>query len=210
MSASQPHLPSSNDEPAWEAAYLLPPQGRWCEEDFLKLHTNRMAELVAGRLEILPMPNPLHQLIVIFLLDRLRKHLRESQTGGRVFVAPLPARLFPGTIREPDVLYLKPENVPADLRDYPAKLDMAIEVVSEGTDARRRDYVDKRADYAKAEVAEYWIVDPQDKRVTVLSLRDGQYDVVSECHPGDVAESVLMPGLSIATDEIWSLADKAQ
>lgn len=57
MSVTPPQIPSASGEPAWEAAYRLPVQGSWSEADFLKFHTNRMAEVVDGRLEILLMPD---------------------------------------------------------------------------------------------------------------------------------------------------------
>ena len=207
MSVTTPQIPSANGEPAWEAAYMLPVQGSWNEEDFLKFHTNRMAELVDGRLEILPMPTWLHQLILDFLLDRIKEHLRETKCGGKVLMAPLPTRLFARTIREPDLLYVKPEHLPKDVRGYPDKIDLAIEIVSSGTEARKRDYVDKRADYAKAGISEYWIVDPDDSLVTVLVLNGAEYEVAQECHAGDVARSVLLSGLAIPVDLIWALAD---
>jgi len=207
MDTAQPHLPSANDGPAWEAAYLLPPQGRWSEADFLQLHTNRMAELVNGRLEVLPMPTWLHQLILRYLLDKFREHLRVANVGGDVMFAPLPIRLFPGTIREPDLLYVGAENLPKDIRGYPHRIDLAIEIVSEGIEARKRDYEDKRADYAKAGVTEYWIVDPDEKLVTVLTLRDGIYEASQECRTGDLAKSLFLPGLAIPVDEIWALGN---
>ena len=207
MSVTTPQIPSANGEPAWEAAYMLPVQGSWNEEDFLKFHTNRMAELVDGRLEILPMPTWLHQLILELLFDRLREHVVQTKCGGKVLMAPLPTRLFPKTIREPDLLYVKPEHLPKDVRGYPDKIDLAVEIVSSGTEARKRDYVDKRADYAKAGISEYGIVDPDDSLVTVLVLNGSEYQVAQECHPGDVARSVLMSGLAIPVDLIWALAD---
>ena len=202
-----PGIPSANGEPAWEAAYMLPVQGSWSEEDFLKFHSNRMAELVDGRLEILPMPTWLHQLILEFLFDRIRDHLRESKAGGKVLMAPLPTRLFARTIREPDLLYVRPENFPEDVRGYPERIDLAIEIVSSGADARQRDYVDKRTDYAEAGIPEYWIVDPETTLVTVFTLNGTEYQVAQECHPGDVARSVLLSGLEISVNQIWALAD---
>ena len=202
-----PRVPSANGEPAWEAAYMLPVQGSWSEEDFLKFHTNRMAELVDGRLEILPIPTWLHQLILEFLFDRIRDHLRESKVGGKVLMAPIPTRLFARTIREPDLLYVCPENFPEDVRGYPEKIDLAIEIVSSGADARQRDYVDKRTDYAEAGIPEYWIVDPETTLVTVFTLNRTEYKIAQECHPGDVARSVLLSGLKISVDQIWALAD---
>ena len=168
MSAS-PRIPSNNGEPAWEAAYFLPLQGEWSEVDFLKFHTNRMAELVNGRLEMLPMPTLKHQRILIKLLDFFRSAV-DAGPGGLVLFAPLPIKLFAGTIREPDLLYIAPANQPLPEVDYPSHIDVAVEIVSEGADARKRDYEDKRVDYAKAHIAEYWIVDPQEHRVTVLIL----------------------------------------
>ena len=201
-----PGIPSANGEPAWEAAYMLPVQGSWSEEDFLKFHTNRMAELVDGRLEILPMPTWLHQLILEFLFDKIRDHVRERKIGGKVLMAPLPTRLFARTIREPDLLYVQPEHLPTNVRGYPDKIDLAIEIVSSGTEARQRDYIDKRVDYAKAGVAEYWIVDPEELLVTVLTLAGTEYKVAQECHPGDIARSLLLTGLEVSVDQIWVLA----
>lgn len=207
MSVTTPTIPSANGEPAWEAAYMLPVQGCWREEDFLKFHTNKMAELVDGRLEILPMPTWLHQLIVELLFDQIRDHIRQENVGGKVLMAPLPARLFPGTIREPDLLYVRQENCPTNVQGYPDKIDLAVEIVSSGADARKRDYIDKRTDYAKAGVAEYWIVDPEELLVTILTLTGTEYQVAQECHPGDIASSLLLYGLRVSVDKIWSLAN---
>jgi Uma2 family endonuclease len=104
-------------------------------------------------------------------------------------------------------LYVKAENLPKDVRGYPDRIDLAIEIVSSGTEARQRDYIDKRADYAKAGVTEYWIVDPEELLVTVLTLSGTEYKVAQECHSGDVARSVLLSGLKISVDQIWALAD---
>jgi Uma2 family endonuclease len=200
-------LPSKDGEPAWEAAYFFPPQGRWCEEDFLQFHTNRMAELIDGRLEILPMPTWLHQLIVKFLTKKIDEFILQG-TGGAVLFAPLPTKLFPGTIREPDILYVAAENLPQPSEKYPSRIDLVMEVVSEGEDARKRDYEDKRIDYAKASVREYWIVDPEQKMLTVLTLSGSEYELAQECRPGDTARSLLLGGLTIALDEILALAVK--
>lgn len=110
--------PSPNGEPAWEAAFMLPVQGAWREEDFLKFHTNRMAELVDGRLEILPMPTLKHHRILIWLLDEFRKTAAD-RPGALAMLALLPTRLFAGTIRQPDLLYIALENAPGPDIDSP-------------------------------------------------------------------------------------------
>lgn len=189
-----PHLPSANGEPAWEAAYMLPVQGSWNEADFLKFDTNRMAELVNGRLEILPMPNLKHQRILRWLLAAIES---AAPAGSVTLFAPLPTRLFPGTIREPDLLYIAPENVPGPEVEYPSHLDLALEIVSRGTEARQRDYEDKRRDYARAGIAEYWIVDPQEDQITVLTLQDGLYQEHGVFRIGDTASGLLLLELRI-------------
>ena len=194
MSVTTPTIPSANGEPAWEAAYMLPVQGSWSEADFLKFHTNRMAELVDGRLEILPMPTLKHQRILRWLLGMFEA----AAPGGSITLfAPLPTRLFPGTIREPDLLYIAPENAPGPDVDYPTHIDLALEIVSLGKDARQRDYEDKRIDYARAGISEYWIVDPLENQVTVLVLQDSIYLEHGVFRMGDVASGLLLPGLSI-------------
>ena len=205
MSDASINLPSKIGDPTWEAAYLLPAQGQWTEQDFFKFHTNRMAELVDGSLEVLPMPTWLHQLIVDFLVMSIKAHLSDSGIGGIVLFAPLPTKLFPGTIREPDVLFVSPENIPMDPKGYPKKLDLVMEVVSEGSEAHERDYEAKRIDYAKAEIAEYWIVDPEQGLITVLSLEGNSYVAVGEYGTGEIAKSRYWEGFAISVDQVFSL-----
>lgn len=196
-----PHLPSKNGEPAWEAAFLFPEQGRWSEETFLQFHTNRMAELVDGRLEILPMPNLKHQRILRLLLGLVEKATRE---GSVVAFAPIPTHLFPGTIREPDLLYIAAENAPGDDIEYPSHLDLAMEIVSKGTEAYKRDYEDKVRDYAKAGIAEYWIVDPQECKVTVLVLDGDAYTQHGVFMSGQIASGQLLADLRVDVTELMN------
>lgn len=201
MSATNPRIPSANGEPAWEAAYFFPPQGRWSETTFLQFHTNQMAELVNGRLEILPMPTLKHQRMLRFLHGEFEAN---SPSGSLTLFAPLPTRLFPGTIREPDLLYIAPENAPAPDVDYPSHLDLALEIVSPRPEARQRDYEDKPTDYARAGIREYWIVDPQENQVTVLVLENHVYNEYGVFTVGDVATGLLLPELRVDVQSLMN------
>ena len=202
MSLSDP--PATDADFAWDVARLFPPQGHWDESDFLRIHTNRMAELVNGRLEVLPTPTWIHAWIVDFFVTRLKQHLADDKLEGNVFTAVLPVRLFPGRIREPDIMYFAPGSEPAAGEDYPNRVDLAIEVVSEGSDARKRDYISKREDYAQAGVPEYWIVDPFDKRITVLTLQGNQYTELGAFTTSQNAQSKLLDGFQIQVDEVFA------
>ncbi|MEZ6136567.1 MAG: hypothetical protein R3C53_16855 [Pirellulaceae bacterium] len=56
---------------------------------------------------------------------------------------------------------------------------------------------------------EYWIVDPEQLLLTVLTLNGVEYAVAQECRPGDTAKSLMLGGLAIAFDDVLALgADK--
>ena len=109
---------SQKGTPTWEIAYLYPEQGQWTEAEYLALDTNRLIELSNGCLEFLPMPPPLHQLFLLFVLDHLRQYISERDLG-MVFPSPMAIRLWQGQFREPDVVFLRHERL-ADLNS-PAK-----------------------------------------------------------------------------------------
>jgi Uma2 family endonuclease len=183
-------------EPAWEVALLFPSQGDWSEGDYLALDTNRLVELVDGKLEVLPMPSILHQLIVEFLHDALKTFVR-TQRLGQAFFAPLPVRIRKDTLREPDVIFVSRERLgrPEDKRLDGA--DLVMEVVSPDEGSHLRDYEKKRADYSARRIPEYWIADPQTERITVLVLEGKQYRLHGEFAPGQQATSVLLSGFTV-------------
>jgi Uma2 family endonuclease len=188
--------PIKKGEPAWDVALLFPSQGEWSEAAYLAINTNRLIELADGCLEVLPMPALPHQLMVAFLYAALRAHVHEVQAGGYVVFAPLRVRLWPGQIREPDVVWTKPARV-REMDEPPDGADLVMEVVSGSSEDRRRDLEIKRHEYARAGIPEYWIVDPQEKRITVLALDADQYRVHGEFGTGARATSVLLPGFGV-------------
>lgn len=183
---------SQRGEPTWEIAQHLPLQGQWTEDEYFQIEETRFVELVDGCLEFLPMPTPLHQFIAMFLRDILQAYVGKRNLGD-VLIAPCPIRLWPVHLREPDVFYLKSGRL-TDPRKAPDGADLVMEVVSEGTENRKRDLIDKRRDYAKAGIAEYWIVDPESERITVLALDGDKYRVHGEFATGQQADSVLLAG----------------
>lgn len=88
--------------------------------------------------------------------------------------------------RYPDLTVLQPEHPGqmAALGQAAITLEMAppllvVEGVSPGAENRRRDYIDKRNQYAWRGIPEDWIVDPIAGPVTVLSLtKDGYVEDV--------------------------------
>lgn len=192
-------------QPAWEIAHLFPAQGAWSEEEYLALNANRLVEYSSGSIEVLPLPTMEHQLIVEFLYGKILAFLEPRQLGKTLF-APFRLRLWPGKFREPDILLLLARNAQHMHNEYWEAADFVVEVVS--SDDRRRDVETKRDEYARAGISEYWIVDPREARVTVLSLDGDRYRVAGEYAPGEAARSVLLGGLEIAVSEILAAGRK--
>ena len=190
-----PRGPGRLGEPAWDIALLFPPQGEWTEEEYLALEANHLIELSEGRLEVLPMPTPFHQRITIFLFELLKAFVKAHHLG-EVLLAPLPVRLWNGKMREPDVLFLRPGRIFNPKRP-PAGADLAMEVVSEGEQNRERDLVIKRQEYFLARIEEYWIIDPQEMKITVLVPGAESYRVHGEFTVGALAASLLLPGFTV-------------
>ena len=195
---------SRTGEPPWEVALLFPAQGQWTEAEYLALQnrTTQLIELSNGCIEVLPMPNPLHQRIVKFIF-RLLESFVISLGAGEVLFAPLPVRLWSGKFRDPDIVYLRPGRI-TDPRQQPHGADLAIEVVSADEEDRERDLVTKRDEYARAGIAEYWIVDPHEYKITVLTLDANSYRVHGEFVRGQMATSLLLSGFAVAVDEVFA------
>ena len=200
-----PSRPSQRGEPVWEVVCCFPRQGEWSEADYLEFETaSSPVELVDGCLEFLPMPTPLHQRLSRYLARRL-EDVVEADSLGEVLSAPCPVRLWEGRMREPDLFFVgKERRVEADTP--PNGADMVIEIVSSGAKSRERDLIDKRRDYARAKVREYWIVDPNERHVTVLCLKGKSYRVHGEFAPGSTATSVLLPEFAIDVAELFASA----
>lgn len=200
-----PSIPSQIGDPTWEIADWFPRQGFWTEHDYLELteSSNRLVELENGKLEVLTMPTLEHQLITIHLLVILREFVLANDLG-MVLVAPHPTWLSKDNYREPDIVFKLRENLPAEGEKYFRGADMVIEVVSDDKQSHERDYVKKRAHYAEAGVAEYWIVDPQEQRVMVLTLDGDAYAEHANLTGSGTAASKLLDGFSVDVAAVFA------
>lgn len=202
-------------EPAWELAYCYPAQGDWSEEDYLELSQKHRVELVDGCIEVLPMATIFHQLLADYLHSLLKNYLATAappeHRRGRALFAPLPVRLASRRFRDPDVIYLRPERL-KELHGQPDGADLVVEIVSEGKENRDRDLVTKRAEYAAAGIEEYWIVDPETRSITVLTLvasNPPQYREHGIFVAGTTATSALLAGFAVEVSDLFAQADTA-
>jgi Uma2 family endonuclease len=180
-----------------------PATGFWNEQEYLALPGNRRVELANGTVEVLPPPTDAHQATAAFLFASL--HVFVSAHGlGKVRLAPLRVRLWPGTFRVPDVMFLAAGREHLRRVQYWGGADLVMEVVSD--DDRRRDLVTKRHEYAAAGIDEYWIVDAREQRIAVLR-RDGErYSEHGSFERGQQATSARLPGFAVAVSSVLDAA----
>jgi Uma2 family endonuclease len=190
-----------DEGPAWEVARLYPNQGQWSWADYLALSrgTNRLVEYADGRIEVLEMPTKTHQLIVLYLYNLLAGFVRPGRLA-QVLVAPYPVRLWEEKYREPDIVLMLAENAGRLGEEFAEGADLVVEVLSEN---RSRDLEVKRGEYARAGIPEYWVVDPAERRVTVLQLDRLEYAVFSEAQGSGRVDSKLLPGFGVELEAFW-------
>lgn len=168
-------------------------------------------EMARGVLEVTHVPHERHGMVEWVLIRALGAY-DLAHPGLIAFVAGASSmRLWlPGLSsgRNPDISVIL-EGAPRDRRGRrrPAPV---FEVVSPGPEARERDYATKREEYLARGLLEYGIVDPIERRVTVL-VRDG--DSWAERVFADdrgAAEGLVLPGFAVPLADLWEAHDRGR
>lgn len=166
--------------------------------------TDTHYELVAGELIVMPPESRLSSLIALFLLAEFLKFLPLNQLCHKdteIEVTGAQAQ-----VRLPDLMILS-EALAAMLgdrrgtitRDMPPPL-LVVEVVSPGKANEERDYRYKRSEYAARGISEYWIVDPQQSKVSVLTLVAGLYE--ADKYVGEMMIKSQFEALTLTADQV--------
>jgi len=130
-------------------------------------------ELFRGQLIPMPAQSHLHTNICKFLIYKLQRYFAEKNLNLVANSLGTGVRTAENSSRIPDVVVCSQsvwEEVisrpGAGVLDFAEKPILVVEIVSSN---RRDDYAIKRGEYEVAEIPEYWIVDPQKKRVRVFA-----------------------------------------
>ena len=162
-------------------------------------------ELVNGQLLEMPPESNLNARIATFLFVQFLKLVpftRLCHKDAEVQVASVKV-----SFRIPDLMVLSEAGEAAltgnsrnTIRlEMPAPL-LVVEVVS--PDDPARDYRYKRSEYAVRGIPEYWIVDPMQKKVVILTLVEGFYDeVVFEAE--QLLVSAIFPELTLTPNQMF-------
>ncbi|BAY38223.1 hypothetical protein NIES2111_25680 [Nostoc sp. NIES-2111] len=172
--------------------------------------SDRQYELVAGELVAMPPESPINVQISLFLLVNFLKFIPVNRVSNKAEIVVCGSR---ATTRVPDLVVLTEELAKAlqGATRSTITLDMpppalVVEVVSPGKANEDRDYRYKRSEYAARGIAEYWIVDPQKDRVTLLTLVDGFYEE-SIFTGNTLIVSSIFPQLNLTAQQILTAGE---
>lgn len=181
-------------------------------EEFLTYDdgTDTRYELVDGELVEMPTESTENCQIAKYLMFELAKYFPiallnlkdvEIEVSGRRAKVRLPDLLV---LSEEGYRVLQGKSRNIITREMPPPI-LVVEIVSPGDENRTRDYRYKRTEYAARGIAEYWIVDPQERRITLCQWVDGQYE--DKVFVGETRiESSVISEFALTAEQIFAFA----
>lgn len=168
-----------------------------CPED------NNRYELIGGELFVSRAPGIPHQLVLNNLQLNLGAYLRENPIGVLVPGAGAIFSDYDAVI--PDLAFVRHERWSQVVtgEKFTGALDLVIEITSPGAENRRRDLLVKRQLYGKYGVAEYWVVDSDNRLVEAYRLQGDQLEPVATFRNGDEIVTPLLPDLRLPVNQIF-------
>jgi len=145
-------------------------------EDYLNWPENERCEIIDGIAYMQAAPAPIHQEILMELSRQISNYL--SGKPCKIYPAPFCVRLPMGDeknekevkiIVEPDITIVCDKSK-IDNRGCNGAPDMIVEILSPSS--VKNDRIIKLNKYEKAGVKEYWIIEPDQKFVSVFLLQD--------------------------------------
>ncbi len=141
-------------------------QGEYTLEDIKKLPEDVRAELIDGVLYFMASPNMAHQMILTDIWMELNAHIRKNKGQCITVAAPSDVILHEDSqnLFQPDI-YVVCDRSKIRRGGIIGAPDLIVEILSQGT--RRKDMVLKLNKYLEGGVREFWMVDPDNKKIIV-------------------------------------------
>ena len=173
---------------------------RWTYDEYYKLNDDRRYEIIEGNLLMAPAPDTWHQ-------DWSRKLFRildrfvTAGKFGEVFYAPIDVVLDAENTIQPDLVFIASARHGIIRRKAIFGVpDLLVELVSPASVQRDR-YLKKEL-YARFGVKEYWIGDPANQSLEILTLKGGPYQLHCAAEQSGRVNSLLLSGLEFALTDL--------
>ena len=149
-----------------------------------------------------PAPTPEHQSIATRIAYYLFPHI-DLAGIGKLFTAPIDVDLGPKNVYQPDlVVVLNTHMDRVGEKKIIGAPDLVIEIASPST--ATYDRLNKYEKYARAGIAEYWIVNPTRHTTEVLVLEDGEYRSLGIFRGEQTLPSRIIPDLPVAVERFFA------
>jgi hypothetical protein len=199
---------SNQDDPISEDGRIVSEELYWAE---YYSHPDFSYEWNNGRLEEKPVSNFVQFRLYVWFLSLLKDYLHVYPIARMIgletgFRLALPKKT---TIRKPDlgvVLNRNPVPLGDKDRSYHGIFDICIESLSDSSKKEiERDAVIKKEEYAAAGVAEYYILDENQRETAFYQLRNGVYVPLPK--QGGVIRSRVLPGFQFRLTDLYRLPE---
>jgi Uma2 family endonuclease len=166
--------------------------------------TDNKYELVNGQLQLMPTASGFHALILVLLYDTLKAEIERNKHEWKVMPGTVGIRTAHKKSRIPDLVILSESQCQEIRTMSTAVLEspplLAVEIVSPSNSDD--DYRYKRSEYAVREIPEYWIIDPEIEKISVLLLVSGFYEVTEFTGEQEI-KSLLFPELKLTAKQVF-------
>ncbi|MGB5592718.1 MAG: Uma2 family endonuclease [Crocosphaera sp.] len=163
--------------------------------------TDNNYELEDGDLLLMNPPTGRHALIIRFLYNLLESEIKVLNNPW-LTLQNIGIRTSLKRSRIPDLAVINREQIEEKL-DVSAVIEsppiLVIEIVS--PESIIRDYRYKRSEYSVVGIPEYWIVDPEAKRLTVLLLVEGLYEEIIYQENQKIVSNIF-PALEVTVKDV--------
>lgn len=175
-------------------------------EEFLQLwhDSDERYEYIDGEIYLLASPKTAHQIAVGEIYGSFYNYFQGSNCTPIVAPYDIELRRTPEQINivQPDIMVICDLEENLDDNDYYKGVPtLIVEVLSKGT--RRKDLIKKLDLYMSCGVKEYWIVNPDNKEITVYLFDEQNIQEFTTYKQNEMAQSYLFEKLKIDVQRIF-------
>jgi Uma2 family endonuclease len=175
--------------------------------DLLAFPEHVRAEILAGEIVTTPAPLPRHLRVQRsagrFIGGPFDDDDGHGGPGGWWIFAEIDIALGPHSVVRPDLAGWRRERLPKPGSVRPIEIvpDWVCEVISRSTAARDRVY--KRELYARSGIPYYWMIDPDQRVLEALMLRDGGWVEVGAYDDASVARIAPFEAIELEVGRLF-------